>query len=80
MQSKLLAIASAGVLMIAGTAAWARHTASCFGHDLIGFCNEAIELLLVPDKVRALHRAGIAVVRERAGFPSDDIVEIRDPL
>src|SRR5262249_62423893 len=47
------------------------------GHDLIGFRDEAIELLLVPYKVRALHGAGIAVVLERTGVPSDDIVEVR---
>src|SRR5262249_16707063 len=47
------------------------------GHDLIGFRDEAIELLLVPYKVRALHGAGIAVVLERTGFPSDDVVEVR---
>src|SRR5262245_65459539 len=47
------------------------------GHDLIGCRDEAIELLLVPYKVRALHGAGIAVVLERTGFPSDDIVEVR---
>src|SRR2546423_15692818 len=47
------------------------------GHDLIGFRDEAIELLPVPYKVRALHGAGIAVVLERTGFPSDDIVEVR---
>src|ERR1700730_9626635 len=46
------------------------------GHDLIGFRDEAIELLLVPYKVRALQGAGIAVVLERTGFPSDDIVEV----
>ena len=46
-------------------------------HDLIGFRNKAIELLLVPYKVRTLHGAGIAVVLERTGFPSDDIVEVR---
>src|SRR5262245_26724244 len=47
------------------------------GHNLIGFRDEAIELLLVPYKIRALHSAGIAVVRKRTGFPSDDIVEVR---
>src|SRR5207245_1174297 len=34
-------------------------------------------LLLIPYKGRALHGAGIAVVLERTGFPSDDIVEVR---
>src|SRR5262245_34108926 len=47
------------------------------GHDLIGCRDEAIELLLVPYKVRALHGAGIAVVLEGTGFPSDNIVEVR---
>jgi hypothetical protein len=47
------------------------------GHNLIGFRDEAIELLLVPYKIRALYCAGIAVVRKRTGFPSDDIVEVR---
>src|SRR5215813_6674250 len=47
------------------------------GHDLIGCRDEAIELLLVPYKVRALHGAGIAVVLKRTSFPSDDIVEVR---
>src|SRR5215510_1700025 len=47
------------------------------GHNLIGFRDEAIEVLLVPYKVRALHGAGIAVVLKRTGFPSDDIVEVR---
>src|SRR5262245_17765299 len=47
------------------------------GHDLIGCRDEAIEPLLVPYKVRALHGAGIAVVLKRTGFPSDDIVEVR---
>jgi hypothetical protein len=47
------------------------------GHDLIGFRDEAIEVLLVPYKIRALHGAGIAVVLERTGFPSDNIVEVR---
>src|SRR5262245_6013235 len=37
------------------------------GHDLIGCRDEAIELLLVPYKVRALHGAGIAVVLKRTG-------------
>src|SRR5262249_12300946 len=46
------------------------------GHNLIGFRDEAIQLLLVPYKVRALHGAGIAVVLERTGFPSDNIVEV----
>src|SRR5215831_18198502 len=47
------------------------------GHNLIGFRDEAIELLLVPYKIRALHSAGIAVVRKRTGSPSDNIVEVR---
>src|SRR5262249_20476311 len=47
------------------------------GHNLIRFRDEAIELLLVPYKVRALHGAGIAVVLEGTGFPSDNIVEVR---
>src|SRR5215475_14308969 len=46
------------------------------GHDLVGFRDEAIELLLVPYKVRAFHGAGVAVARDRASFPSDDIVEV----
>src|SRR5262245_60114588 len=46
------------------------------GHNLIGFRDEAIELLLIPYKLRALHGTGIAVVRKRTGFSSDDIVEV----
>src|SRR5215470_15947156 len=42
-----------------------------------GFRDEAIELFLVPYKVRALHGARIAVVLKRTGVPSDDIVEVR---
>src|SRR5262245_32043827 len=45
------------------------------GHNLIGFRDEVIELLLIPYKLRALHGTGIAVVRKRTGFSSDDIVE-----
>ena len=47
------------------------------GQDLIGFRDEAVELLLIPHEIRALHGAGIAVVRQRAGFPSDDVVKVR---
>src|SRR5262245_23602123 len=32
------------------------------GHCLIGVCDEAFEVFLVPNKVRALHGAGIRVV------------------
>src|SRR5262249_20219150 len=45
------------------------------GHNLIGFRDEAIELLLIPYKLRALHGTGIAVVRKGTGFSSDDTVE-----
>src|SRR5262245_6018642 len=41
------------------------------GHNLIGFRDEAIEY-----KLRALHGTGIAVVRKRTGFSSDDVVEV----
>src|SRR4051812_45041308 len=33
------------------------------GYNLIGVCNEAIELLLIPDEACLLHCAGKAVVR-----------------
>jgi hypothetical protein len=46
-------------------------------HDLIGFRDEAVELSRVPHEVRALHSAGIVEVWQRAGFPSDDVVEVR---
>src|SRR5258705_9161280 len=49
------------------------------GHDLIGFRDEAIELLLVPYKVRVLHGAGIAVVRERLS-PSLVVWQVRHAL
>ena len=38
------------------------------GHNLFGFRDEAIELLLVPYKIRALHSAGIAVKANRLSF------------
>src|SRR5258708_28941306 len=46
------------------------------GHDRIGICNETIELVRVPDEARFLHRAGIAVARQRSGFPSDDLMQV----
>src|SRR5262249_7567456 len=55
------------------TAIWLHVVA---GHNLIGFRDEVIELLLIPHKLRALHGTGIAVVRKRTGFSSDDIVEV----
>lgn len=47
------------------------------GHDLIGACDEVLELFLVPDEACALHCAGIVVVRQRSGFPSDNLVQVR---
>src|SRR5262245_629341 len=48
----------------------------CCRAHLIGFRDEVIKLLLIPYKLRALHGTGIAVVRKRTGFSSNDIVEV----
>ena len=44
------------------------------GHYLIWVRDEAIKLCFIPDEVRALHSTGIAVVRQRTGFPADNFV------
>ena len=46
-------------------------------HDLIGLRDEAVELSRIPHEVRALHSAGVVEVRQRAGFPSNDAVQVR---
>jgi hypothetical protein len=33
-----------------------------------------VQLCFIPDEVRALHSTGIAVVRQRTGFPADNLV------
>src|SRR5262249_2163273 len=47
------------------------------GHCLIGVCDDAFEVFLVPNKVRALHGAGIRVVWQRPSLPSDDASHVR---
>src|SRR5829696_1453863 len=46
------------------------------GYDLVGVCNEAVELFFIPDEACLLHRAGKAVVRQRPCFPSDNLMQV----
>ena|SRR5215471_17840260 len=75
--AQLVASDSKNTITLARSSAAAIRLHVIAGHDLIGCRDEAIEPLLVPYKVRALHGAGIAVVLKRTGFPSDNIVEVR---
>jgi hypothetical protein len=45
--------------------------------QLVRICDEALELFSVPHEVCTLHRAGVAIIRQCTGLPSNDLVEVR---
>src|SRR5262245_11926994 len=47
------------------------------GHYFVGVRDEALEVVLIPNEVCALHGAGIRVVWQRPSLPSDDASHVR---